>query len=62
VLLIAGFKHIYALGGSKSTGLGWLHWESPLFESSNIQESAWNSLKKATLDNAPQSTTEGEVL
>lgn len=26
-LLIAGLKHIHALGGSKSTGLGWLHWE-----------------------------------
>lgn len=26
-LILTGLKHIYALGGSKSTGLGWLHWE-----------------------------------
>jgi CRISPR/Cas system CSM-associated protein Csm3 (group 7 of RAMP superfamily) len=26
-LLLAGLHHIHALGGSKSTGLGWLHWE-----------------------------------
>jgi len=62
VLLIAGLKHIHALGGSKSTGLGWLHWESPLFESSNIQQSDWNSLDKATASKASQSTTEGEAL
>ncbi|MGJ3246748.1 MAG: RAMP superfamily CRISPR-associated protein [Elainellaceae cyanobacterium] len=27
-LLLAGLHHIHALGGSKSTGLGWLHWEN----------------------------------
>ncbi|MEL6454875.1 MAG: RAMP superfamily CRISPR-associated protein [Cyanobacteria bacterium J06623_5] len=26
-LILAGLKQIYALGGSKSAGLGWLHWE-----------------------------------
>ena len=26
-LLIAALKHINALGGSKSVGLGWLHWQ-----------------------------------
>ncbi|WP_218082216.1 RAMP superfamily CRISPR-associated protein [Anthocerotibacter panamensis] len=26
-LLCAGLKHIHALGGSKSTGLGWLQWK-----------------------------------
>jgi CRISPR/Cas system CSM-associated protein Csm3 (group 7 of RAMP superfamily) len=61
VLLNAGFQHIHALGGSKSTGLGWLHWESPLFDSPNIQQSAWNSLKKAETSIAPQSTPEGEA-
>ncbi|MDV3347871.1 RAMP superfamily CRISPR-associated protein [Leptothoe sp. LEGE 181152] len=28
-LIWAGFQHIQALGGSKSAGLGWLHWELP---------------------------------
>lgn len=27
VLILIGLKQIYALGGSKSAGLGWLHWE-----------------------------------
>jgi CRISPR/Cas system CSM-associated protein Csm3 (group 7 of RAMP superfamily) len=27
VLIFAGLKQIYALGGSKSAGLGWLHWK-----------------------------------
>jgi CRISPR/Cas system CSM-associated protein Csm3 (group 7 of RAMP superfamily) len=27
-LIFAAFRHIHALGGSKSTGLGWLHWEN----------------------------------
>ena len=26
-LMIAGLHHIHALGGSKSAGLGWLHWK-----------------------------------
>ena len=25
-LVLTGLRHIYALGGGKSTGLGWLHW------------------------------------
>lgn len=28
-LIWTGFQHIYALGGSKSAGLGWLHWKLP---------------------------------
>lgn len=27
VLILAGLRQIYALGGSKSAGLGWLHWK-----------------------------------
>lgn len=27
VLIVAALHHIHALGGSKSAGLGWLHWE-----------------------------------
>ncbi len=26
-LILAGLRHIHALGGSKSAGLGWLHWQ-----------------------------------
>lgn len=29
-LILAGLKHINALGGSKSSGLGWLHWQTNL--------------------------------
>ncbi|NET09248.1 MAG: CRISPR-associated protein Csm3 [Merismopedia sp. SIO2A8] len=36
LLIFIGLKHIHALGGSKSTGLGWLHWESPLFSDSHL--------------------------
>ncbi|NJK51828.1 MAG: CRISPR-associated protein Csm3 [Acaryochloris sp. RU_4_1] len=43
-LLLAGFQHIHALGGSKSAGLGWLHWQVlPQFE---IQANAWEFLAK----------------
>jgi CRISPR/Cas system CSM-associated protein Csm3 (group 7 of RAMP superfamily) len=42
-LIIAGLQHIYALGGSKSAGLGWLHWEP--FELS-VDEAAWDFLAK----------------
>ncbi|MEG4496218.1 RAMP superfamily CRISPR-associated protein [Microcoleus sp. F10-C6] len=43
-LMLAGFKHIHALGGSKSAGLGWLSWEKlPEFE---VTEEDWNFLAK----------------
>lgn len=43
-LILAGLKHIHALGGSKSAGLGWLSWEElPKFE---IDENVWNDLAK----------------
>jgi len=40
-LLISGLKHIYALGGSKSVGLGWLHWQTAPVE---ISTAAWEFL------------------
>jgi CRISPR/Cas system CSM-associated protein Csm3 (group 7 of RAMP superfamily) len=42
-LIWAGLQHIYALGGSKSAGLGWLHWELPDIQ---IEETVWNHLAK----------------
>ena len=43
-LILVGLKHIHALGGSKSAGLGWLSWEElPKFE---IDENVWNFLGK----------------
>jgi CRISPR/Cas system CSM-associated protein Csm3 (group 7 of RAMP superfamily) len=43
VLILAGLKHINALGGSKSAGLGWLHWELPEL---SIETEAWEFLAK----------------
>jgi CRISPR/Cas system CSM-associated protein Csm3 (group 7 of RAMP superfamily) len=41
-LIIAALHHIHALGGSKSAGLGWLHWEGlPQISSDN---EVWLSL------------------
>jgi len=44
-LLLAGLHHIHALGGSKSTGLGWLHWEFPDQNQIQISNNVWESLK-----------------
>ncbi|MBD2182386.1 CRISPR-associated protein Csm3 [Planktothrix sp. FACHB-1355] len=41
-LLFAALHHIHALGGSKSGGLGWLHWKFPDLK---IDDNAWNALK-----------------
>lgn len=41
-LTLAGLKHIHALGGSKSAGLGWLHWDKSL--DWQIDQSAWEFL------------------
>ncbi|HBL11263.1 MAG TPA: CRISPR-associated protein Csm3 [Cyanobacteria bacterium UBA11162] len=41
VLLLAGLHHIKALGGSKSAGLGWLHWE---FKGLSVAEIDWQLL------------------
>ncbi|MDF2387428.1 CRISPR-associated protein Csm3 [Nostoc ellipsosporum NOK] len=42
-LILAGLRHIHALGGSKSAGLGWLHWEFPNLP---LKQSAWDFLAK----------------
>jgi CRISPR/Cas system CSM-associated protein Csm3 (group 7 of RAMP superfamily) len=52
-LMLAGFKHIHALGGSKSAGLGWLSWENlPNFE---VTDADWDFLAKGG-ENAANST------
>lgn len=43
-LILAALHHIHALGGSKSTGLGWLTWKFPDDESINIAETVWSAL------------------
>nr|WP_322657128.1 RAMP superfamily CRISPR-associated protein [Dendronalium sp. ChiSLP03b]MDZ8203455.1 RAMP superfamily CRISPR-associated protein [Dendronalium sp. ChiSLP03b] len=41
-LIFAALRHIHALGGSKSTGLGWLHWENlPMLSS---DDTIWSNL------------------
>ncbi|MEN8445952.1 MAG: RAMP superfamily CRISPR-associated protein [Cyanobacteria bacterium J06555_13] len=42
-LVLTGLKHIYALGGGKSTGLGWLRWEYNK-EDLTIPEATWTWL------------------
>ena len=42
-LIYAGLQHINALGGSKSSGLGWLTWR---IESIDIDDSVWQFLAK----------------
>lgn len=44
-LLLAGLHHIHALGGSKSSGLGWLHWEFPDASQTAIDKTDWDQLK-----------------
>ena len=56
-LILAGLKHIHALGGSKSTGLGWLHWEAKVFENTKSEDSAWTFLGSAQAS-AAQTVTE----
>lgn len=41
-LILAGLKHVHALGGSKSTGLGWLHWETAGIDA--IDQAIWDRL------------------
>lgn len=41
VFVLAGLKHIHALGGSKSAGLGWLTWEIDNLE---IDKNIWKKL------------------
>ncbi len=44
-LILAGLQHIHALGGSKSTGLGWLKWEFPNL---SVEQAAWDFLAKGS--------------
>lgn len=44
VLIFAALKHIHALGGSKSAGLGWLDWQLPHLE--KVNENVWIFLGK----------------
>ncbi|TFI54826.1 CRISPR-associated protein Csm3 [Mastigocladus laminosus UU774] len=43
VLILAGLRHIHALGGSKSVGLGWLNWNLPDLP---LEQEAWGFLEK----------------
>ncbi|MEH2022873.1 RAMP superfamily CRISPR-associated protein [Nostoc sp.] len=52
VLILAGLRQIYALGGSKSAGLGWLHWEL---------EELQNGLKNIDIDEVWQFLAKGEI-
>jgi len=47
-LILAGLRHINALGGSKSAGLGWLHWELPALP---IEQDVWDFLAKGVGNN-----------
>ncbi|MDJ0615363.1 MAG: RAMP superfamily CRISPR-associated protein [Calothrix sp. MO_192.B10] len=42
VLILAGLRHIHALGGSKSVGLGWLSWKD--LETIPANDAAWEML------------------
>lgn len=42
-LILAGLRQIYALGGSKSAGLGWLTWDLPKIE---VTDTVWQFLAK----------------
>ncbi|BAZ51317.1 hypothetical protein NIES4103_39660 [Nostoc sp. NIES-4103] len=41
-LILAGLRHIHALGGSKSAGLGWLSWKN--LETLSKDDIAWTKL------------------
>ncbi len=41
-LILAGLRHIHALGGSKSAGLGWLHWKG--LEKLSQHDEIWKQL------------------
>ncbi|WP_353930211.1 RAMP superfamily CRISPR-associated protein [Okeanomitos corallinicola TIOX110] len=52
VLILIGLKQIYALGGSKSAGLGWLHWQLDELE---------NEVKNMNLTEILQFLGRGEI-
>ena len=39
-MILAGLNHIHALGGSKSAGLGWLEWKSPILRDPTLLKDA----------------------
>lgn len=47
-LILAALRHINALGGSKSAGLGWLHWQIDT-QIEDIQDQEWDALKFPTV-------------
>ncbi len=47
-LILVGLRHINALGGSKSAGLGWLNWELPAL---SVGQAAWEFLAKGVGNN-----------
>lgn len=51
-LILAGLRHIHALGGGKSTGLGWLHWQSTAFDHPDIDPKDWDFLGRTSLKQA----------
>jgi len=51
-LILAGLQHIHALGGSKSSGLGWLHWEFPHPDQLEITDADWTRLKTEVFNEA----------
>jgi CRISPR/Cas system CSM-associated protein Csm3 (group 7 of RAMP superfamily) len=44
-LILGALHHIHALGGSKSSGLGWLHWEFPDATQIHFPQEVWDALK-----------------
>lgn len=65
-LILAGLKHIYALGGGKSTGLGWLHWQfsrTKAADAIEVPDSVWGWLgdapKKSQVDPLTDSQAAG---
>lgn len=61
-LILAGLHHIHALGGSKSAGLGWLHWDFPRPPDLTIDPQVWDFLGRAGANAStaqPTAATEG---
>lgn len=59
-LVRAAIAHIHALGGSKSAGLGWLHWKWPEEQQAAIADEVWKFLGNAqqqARDNATETDT-----
>ncbi|MEB3294674.1 MAG: RAMP superfamily CRISPR-associated protein [Synechococcales bacterium] len=54
-LVVAGLKHIQALGGSKSAGLGWLAWELPDMPQIDATHPGWSALQQLNTQQGGQS-------